>query len=284
MKTQMTRFQIHDDLTAPEASLPVLKGALAAPGSSRTSSACSPLARRAARLRALPLELRHGTLPRRRSSGSRSRSADHYGSRARHRAPRAHRPPGRPRHRRGRARREWDSRDDARGRAPALPAPADRARHLPQAPPRGGARGGLDRRAAARGDRRAGARVLHGDGQRRRRRPGRRLGGGDARAARGYLRGDGPAHAAKSHVATLETASQCCPHYHGASSWSASAGRARSSTSCWRAAARCASPRSADAVPDLSDRLLSERMKELEARGIVERQVTSGRRRGSSTS
>lgn len=32
----------------------------------------------------------------------------------------------------------------------------------------------------------------------------------------------------------------------------------------------------ASAVPELSDRLLSERMKELEARGIVERKVISG--------
>jgi DNA-binding HxlR family transcriptional regulator len=32
----------------------------------------------------------------------------------------------------------------------------------------------------------------------------------------------------------------------------------------------------AQAVPDLSDRLLSERMKELEARGIVERRVSHG--------
>src|SRR5215212_9507664 len=32
----------------------------------------------------------------------------------------------------------------------------------------------------------------------------------------------------------------------------------------------------AQAVPDLSDRLLSERMKELEARGIVERRVSDG--------
>jgi DNA-binding HxlR family transcriptional regulator len=32
----------------------------------------------------------------------------------------------------------------------------------------------------------------------------------------------------------------------------------------------------AQAVPELSDRLLSERMKELEARGIVERKVISG--------
>ena len=30
-------------------------------------------------------------------------------------------------------------------------------------------------------------------------------------------------------------------------------------------------------VPDLSDRLLSERMKELEARGLVERRVVAGR-------
>src|SRR5437016_8397703 len=32
----------------------------------------------------------------------------------------------------------------------------------------------------------------------------------------------------------------------------------------------------AQAVPELSDRLLSERMKELEARGMVERRVLSG--------
>src|SRR5881409_488983 len=32
----------------------------------------------------------------------------------------------------------------------------------------------------------------------------------------------------------------------------------------------------AQAVPELSDRLLSERMKELEARGIVERHVSAG--------
>jgi alkylhydroperoxidase family enzyme len=32
MKTQMSRFHIHDDLTAPEGSLPVLKGALSSAG------------------------------------------------------------------------------------------------------------------------------------------------------------------------------------------------------------------------------------------------------------
>ena len=32
MKTQMSRFHIHDDLTAPEGSMPVLRGALATGG------------------------------------------------------------------------------------------------------------------------------------------------------------------------------------------------------------------------------------------------------------
>ncbi len=32
MKTSMSRFQIHDDLTAPEGSVPVLRGALATGG------------------------------------------------------------------------------------------------------------------------------------------------------------------------------------------------------------------------------------------------------------
>jgi alkylhydroperoxidase family enzyme len=63
MKTQMSRFQIHDDLTAPEASLPVLKGALAAAGQLPNFLgvlAGSPAALRAyARFRS---ELRNGTL------------------------------------------------------------------------------------------------------------------------------------------------------------------------------------------------------------------------------
>jgi alkylhydroperoxidase family enzyme len=63
MKTQMSRFQIHDDLTAPEDSLPVLKGALAAAGQLPNFLgvlAGSPAALRAyARFRS---ELRNGTL------------------------------------------------------------------------------------------------------------------------------------------------------------------------------------------------------------------------------
>ena len=63
MKTQMSRFQIHDDLTAPEGSVPVLKGALATGGQLPNFLgvlAGSPAALRAyARFRS---ELRHGSL------------------------------------------------------------------------------------------------------------------------------------------------------------------------------------------------------------------------------
>src|ERR1700751_1223400 len=63
MKTAMSRFQIHDDLTAPEGSIPVLRGALASGGQLPNFLgvlAGSPAALRAyARFRS---ELRHGKL------------------------------------------------------------------------------------------------------------------------------------------------------------------------------------------------------------------------------
>src|SRR5947209_5976233 len=63
MKTQMSRFQIHDDLTAPEASVPVIRGALTGGGQLPNFLgvlAGSPAALRAyARFRS---ELRHGKL------------------------------------------------------------------------------------------------------------------------------------------------------------------------------------------------------------------------------
>ena len=63
MKTQMSRFHIHDDLSAPEGSLPVLKGALSAAGQLPNflgALAGSPAALRGyTRFRA---ELRHGSL------------------------------------------------------------------------------------------------------------------------------------------------------------------------------------------------------------------------------
>lgn len=64
MKTKESRFHVHDELTAPERSLPILKGALAAGGQLSNFlgvMAGSPAALRAyARFRS---ELRHGTLP-----------------------------------------------------------------------------------------------------------------------------------------------------------------------------------------------------------------------------
>lgn len=63
MKTAMSRFQIHDELTAPEGSVPVLRGALATGGQLPNFLgvlAGSPAALRAyARFRS---ELRHGAL------------------------------------------------------------------------------------------------------------------------------------------------------------------------------------------------------------------------------
>ena len=64
MKIPMSRFQIHDDLTAPERSVPVLRGALSGGGQLPNFLgvlAGSPAALRAyARFRS---ELRHGRLP-----------------------------------------------------------------------------------------------------------------------------------------------------------------------------------------------------------------------------
>jgi alkylhydroperoxidase family enzyme len=63
MKTKESRFQVHDELTAPERSLPVLKGALA--GGGQLSNIVGVLAGAPATLRAYARfrsELRHGTL------------------------------------------------------------------------------------------------------------------------------------------------------------------------------------------------------------------------------
>ncbi len=63
MKTKESRFQVHDELTAPERSHPVLKGALA--GGGQLSNIIGVLAGAPATLRAYARfrsELRHGTL------------------------------------------------------------------------------------------------------------------------------------------------------------------------------------------------------------------------------
>jgi alkylhydroperoxidase family enzyme len=82
MKTQMSRFQVHDELTAPEGSLPVLKGAVSAGGQLPNFLgvlAGSPAALRGyARFRS---ELRHGTLNPRTLERISLAVAEHYRSR-----------------------------------------------------------------------------------------------------------------------------------------------------------------------------------------------------------
>jgi alkylhydroperoxidase family enzyme len=81
MKTQMSRFHIHDDESAPEGSLPILKGALNAGGQLPNFIgvlAGSPAALRGyARFRS---ELRNGTLPRKTLERVSLAVAEHYGS------------------------------------------------------------------------------------------------------------------------------------------------------------------------------------------------------------
>ncbi len=81
MKTKESRFHIHDELTAPERSLPVLKGALAAGGQLSNFigvMAGSPAALRAyARFRS---ELRHGSLPLKTQQRIALAVAEHQGS------------------------------------------------------------------------------------------------------------------------------------------------------------------------------------------------------------
>src|SRR6476659_4742151 len=81
MKTSMSRFQIHDDLTAPEGSVPVLRGALATAGQLPNFLgvlAGSPAALRGyARLRS---ELRHGALEPRTLERISLAVAEHRGS------------------------------------------------------------------------------------------------------------------------------------------------------------------------------------------------------------
>src|SRR3954449_11352711 len=81
MKTQMSRFHIHDDESAPEGSLPIIKGALGATGQLPNFIgvlAGSPAALRGyARFRS---ELRHGTLERATLERIALAVAHHYGS------------------------------------------------------------------------------------------------------------------------------------------------------------------------------------------------------------
>ena len=82
MKNQMSRFHIHDEMSAPEGSVPVLKGAMASGGQLPNFLgvvAGSPAALRAyARFRS---ELRHGSLPAATQERIALAVAEHYRSR-----------------------------------------------------------------------------------------------------------------------------------------------------------------------------------------------------------
>jgi alkylhydroperoxidase family enzyme len=81
MKTKESRFQIHDELTAPERSVPVLKGALS--GGGQLSNFVGVLAGSPATLRAYARfrsELRNGSLPWATQQRIALAVADHQGS------------------------------------------------------------------------------------------------------------------------------------------------------------------------------------------------------------
>ena len=163
VKTDYSRFDIHDELTAPEGSDPDPEGHLdRAAARSRSSSACSPAPPpRCAPTPGCAHELRAGVLPRA------DPRADRAGGR---RAPRRRlqRRPARP-HRAARAGLGLDEISRARSFTSADPSarrrcsPSSRRCSTPTARPtahlqRGGARGRLDRRGDPRGGRPAGAR------------------------------------------------------------------------------------------------------------------------------
>jgi len=80
-KTEMSRFPIHDDLTAPPESLPILKGASSAAG--QLPNFLGVLAGAPAALKAYTrfrTELRHGALPRHSAERVGLAVAEHYGS------------------------------------------------------------------------------------------------------------------------------------------------------------------------------------------------------------
>src|SRR3954466_9874997 len=81
MKTAMSRFPVHDELTAPEGSTPILRAALT--GAGQLPNFLGVLAGSPAALRAYTRfrgELRHGTLPRATLERISLAIADHYGS------------------------------------------------------------------------------------------------------------------------------------------------------------------------------------------------------------
>ena len=186
MKTPMSRFQIHDELSAPEGSVPVLRGAVAAGG--QVPNFLGVLAGSPAALRAyvrFRSELRHGTL-----------SAETLERISLAVAQTRQSQPDLALHVRAARRlglsvddvalaREFDAVDVRESVLLRYLRPlVEEGQGAGPPRPRGGARGRMERRAAPGGHRLRGARAAHGDGERRRRGAGRRLRRADALAAR----------------------------------------------------------------------------------------------------
>ena len=235
MKTKESRFQVHDEVTAPEGSVPILKGALAGggqlPNFIGVMAGSPPVLRSYARFRS---ELRNGSLAYATQQRIALAVAEHQGSEyALSTLQRTGRDAGLGMDEIALAR-EFDSLRREGGRAAPLRQGAARVGRPAQAPPpRGGARGRLGGRADPGGDRPRGARDLReprhprrrrAEGRLRARTPGsrRRLG---RLAPRSYDVRDG---VARTVVVVGRPAARTTTR---PSSWWASAGRARSCSS-----------------------------------------------------
>jgi DNA-binding HxlR family transcriptional regulator len=86
-----------------------------------------------------------------------------------------------------------------------------------------------------------------------------------------------PGSSRRTTVATLDRpeATSCCPHFHTAVELVGKRWTGAILYVLLESGRPLRFSEIAHSVPDLSDRLLSERMKELEKRGIVERHVTA---------
>ena len=279
MKTKESRFQVHDELTAPERSAPMLKGALAGGGQLPNFLgvlAGSPAALRAyARFRS---ELRHGSLPYATQQRIALAVAEHQGSEyALATLQRTARDAGLGLDEIALAR-EFDSRDERESAllrfVPAL-LESDGAppRHLHEE----ALRGGLDGRADPRGGGPRGAGDLRQPRHPRRRRAPGRLGRGSAACSRPRRHRSGRATHVRctawpsEQATSWQGAKRCCSAYHHAVELVGKRWTGAILFVLMDGPLRFSEVK--QLVPDLSDRLLSERMKELEAEGIVERRV-----------
>ena len=82
-----------------------------------------------------------------------------------------------------------------------------------------------------------------------------------------------PVSRKRTAVATLAPPGECCPHLHEAIELVGKRWSGAIISVLLESSEPMRFSEVGQAIPQLSDRLLSERMKELEARGIVDRQV-----------